>query len=187
MTLNVLSARRDRTLVAALAAGLLAAPPAPSRSPCRPTATTSSPVTQNIGLVKVTVDYSSPDVHAPNGDDRARQDLGRARPLRLRTWASAPAQCPWRAGANENTVFTVSHDVKIEGQPLPAGRYGLHMMPDEEEWTVIFSKNSTSWGSYTYDPAEDALRVNVKPAKSEYREWLTYEFTDRKPDRPRWR
>src|SRR5688572_5521639 len=89
------------------------------------------------------------------------------------------SQCPWRAGANENTVFTVSHDVMVEGKPLPAGKYGLHMIADPNEWTVIFSNNSTSWGSYYYDEKEDALRVKVKPAKNEYHEWLTYEFTDR--------
>jgi hypothetical protein len=88
---------------------------------------------------------------------------------------------PWRAGANENTVFTVSHDVTIEGKPLPAGRYGLHMIPGPEEWTIIFSKNSSSWGSFFYDQSEDALRVSVKPHKHEYREWLTYEFTTRRP------
>jgi tetratricopeptide (TPR) repeat protein len=92
-------------------------------------------------------------------------------------------QCPWRGGANENTVFTTSHDVKIEGRPLPAGSYGLHFLAGPEEWTVIFSKNHTSWGSYFYDPKEDVLRVTAKPAKSEYNEWLTYEFIDRKPDR----
>jgi tetratricopeptide (TPR) repeat protein len=91
-------------------------------------------------------------------------------------------QCPWRGGSNENTVFTTSHDVKIQGQLLPAGSYGLHFLVGPEEWTAIFSKNHTSWGSFTYDPKEDALRVKAKPEKSEYNEWLTYEFIDRKPD-----
>ena len=90
-------------------------------------------------------------------------------------------ECPWRGGANENTVFTTTHDVKVQGQPLPAGSYGLHFIPGPEEWTIAFSKNHTSWGSYFYDAKEDALRVQVKPEKSEYHEWLTYEFTDRQP------
>ena len=59
-------------------------------------------------------------------------------------------ECPWRAGANENTVFRVSHDVKVEGQPLAAGSYGLFMIAGPEEFTIIFSKNSTSWGHYFY-------------------------------------
>ncbi len=141
-------------------------------------------VTQYIGLVGVTIDYHSPDVHAPNGDDRRGKIWGELVPYGLTDLGFGPCkECPWRAGANENTVFAVTHDVKIEGQPLPAGRYGLHMIPGQDEWTVIFSKNSASWGSYTYDAKEDALRVKVKPSKSEYNEWLTYEFIDRKPDK----
>lgn len=144
-----------------------------------------SSVTQHIGLVKVTIDYSSPDVHAPNGEDRRGKIWGTLVPYGLTNlgYGTCGGDCPWRAGANENTVFTVSHDVKVEGQPLPAGRYGLHMIAGPEEWTVIFSKNSESWGSYYYDPKEDALRVKVKPSKSEYNEWLTYEFTDRRGDK----
>ncbi len=67
--------------------------------------------------------------------------------------------CPWRAGANENTVFMVSHDVKVAGKVLPAGTYGLHMVPGKKAWTNIFSTDSESWGSYFYAPAQDALRV----------------------------
>jgi predicted Zn-dependent protease len=88
---------------------------------------------------------------------------------------------PWRAGANENTVLEVSNDVTVEGKPLAAGRYGLHMIPGPDEWTLILNKNSQAWGSFKYDDADDALRVVVKPHKHEYREWLTYEFTTRKP------
>jgi tetratricopeptide (TPR) repeat protein len=143
-----------------------------------------SSVTQYIGLVKVTVDYNSPDVHAPNGDDRRGKIWGTLVPYGAPDDAFGTCtECPWRAGANENTVFTVSHDVQVEGQPLPAGAYGLHMIPGQDEWTAVFSKNSASWGSYYYDAKEDALRVKVKPSKAEYNEWLTYEFTDRRPDK----
>ena len=143
-----------------------------------------SSVTQFIGPVKVTVDYSSPDVHAPNGEDRRGKIWGGLVPWGFTDDAFGTCtQCPWRAGANQNTVFTVSHDVQIEGQRLPAGSYGLFMAPGQDQWTVIFSKNHTSWGSYYYDASEDALRVTVKPSKAEYNEWLTYEFTDRRADR----
>ena len=141
-------------------------------------------VTQHIGPVKITVDYSSPDVHAPHGDDRRGKIWGQLVPYgTIDEDFGTCKQCPWRAGSNENTVFTTSHDVLVEGQRLPAGSYGLFMIPDPNEWTVIFSKNSSSWGHYTYDPAEDALRVKVKPSKAEYNEWLTYEFVDRRADR----
>ncbi len=142
-----------------------------------------SEVIQQIGLVRASIEYSSPDVHGPTGEDRRGKIWGTLVPWGIHDLGFNNAKGPWRAGANENTVFSVSHDVKIEGQPLPAGRYGLHMLAGESEWTIIFSKNSTSWGSFTYNPAEDALRVTVKPAKSAYHEWLTYDFIDRKPDR----
>jgi hypothetical protein len=141
-------------------------------------------VTQHIGLVAVTIDYHSPDVHAPNGDDRRGKIWGELVPYGLANLGFGTCtECPWRAGANENTTFTVSHDVKINGQPLKAGSYGLHIIPmKDEDWTLIFSKNATAWGSFFYDPKEDALRVKVKPSKSEYNEYLTYEFTERKPE-----
>ncbi len=142
-------------------------------------------VSQWIGLVEVNVTYNAPKVTAPDGTDRTGKIWGKLVPYGMANlgFGTCGDQCPWRAGANENTVFRVSNDVKVEGQPLPAGSYGLHMIPGQEEWTIIFSKNSTSWGSFFYSQAEDALRVKVKPKKSEYNHWLTYEFTERQPDR----
>lgn len=141
-------------------------------------------VTQYVGPVSITIEYNSPDVHGPTGADRRGKIWGQLVPYGMIDEAFGTCkECPWRAGANENTTFAVSHDVLIEGQPLPAGKYGLFMVADPSEWTLILSRNSSSWGAYSYDPAEDALRVKVKPAASEYNEWLTYEFIDRKPDR----
>ncbi len=140
-------------------------------------------VSQQIGLVRASIEYNSPDVHGPGGEDRRGKIWGGLVPYGVHDLGFNNAKGPWRAGANENTVFEVSHDVTIEGKPLKAGRYGLHMLAGANEFTVIFSKNSTSWGSFTYNEAEDALRVTVKPEKAPYREWLTYDFTDRQPDR----
>ena len=142
-----------------------------------------SEVIQQIGLVRVSVEYSSPDVHGPAGEDRRGKIWGTLVPYGIHDLGFNNAKGPWRAGANENTVFTVSHPVKIQGQPLAAGRYGLHMLAGEKEWTLILSKNSTSWGSFSYDQAEDALRVTVTPEKAPYREYLAYDFVDRQLDR----
>ena len=142
-----------------------------------------SEVTQQIGRVSVSIAYGSPDVHAPNGDDRRGKIFGTLVPYGIHDLGFNNRKGPWRAGANQNTVFTVSHPVTIQGQTLPAGRYGLHMLAGPTEWTLIFSKNSTSWGSFSYDQAEDQLRVTVTPEKAPYREWLSYEFLERKPDR----
>ena len=140
-------------------------------------------IMQRIGPVKVTVDYSSPHVHSPQGQDRRGQIWGKLVPYGLVNLGFGTCkECPWRAGANENTTFTTTHDIVVEGEKLPAGTYGVHMIPDPNEWTVIFSKNSTSWGSFTYDAAEDALRVKTKPQKDDYHEVLTYDFVERRDD-----
>ncbi|HRI80357.1 MAG TPA: DUF2911 domain-containing protein [Cyclobacteriaceae bacterium] len=135
-----------------------------------------SEVSQNLGLVKITIVYNSPDV-------AGREIWGKLVPYGLtnlklfRSTEQNPS--PWRAGSNENTTISFSHDVEIEGKPLKAGIYGVHMIPGQEEWVVIFSNTSTAWGSFFYLPSEDALRVTVKPATCEFNEWLTFEFTDR--------
>jgi len=140
-------------------------------------------VSQWIGLVKVTVDYHSPDVHAPDGRDRTGHIWGELVPYGLTDLGFRDCrECPWRAGANENTTIEFSHDVLVQGQPVPAGTYGMHFITGKDSWTLILSHNSTSWGSFSYDPKEDALRVSLTPEPSEYHEWLTYEFTNRQPD-----
>jgi tetratricopeptide (TPR) repeat protein len=84
----------------------------------------------------------------------------------------------WRAGANENTVITFTDPVMIEGQPLDKGTYGLHMIPGENQWTVIFSKDNKEWGAFSYKQEDDALRVNVKPQTAELHDALAYDFDD---------
>jgi len=122
-------------------------------------------ITQRIGITDITINYHRP---LANG----RQIWGKL----------VPYGQVWRAGANENTTITFSDPVAIEGQALDKGTYGLHMIPGENEWTVIFSKNSTSWGSFAYKENEDALRVKVKPQTADAHDALAYDFDDVKPD-----
>src|SRR5207302_358676 len=122
-------------------------------------------VTQRIGLTDVTITYHRPAVGG-------REIWGK----------TVPYGKVWRAGANENTTITFTDEVTVEGKPLGAGTYGLHTIPDKDQWAIIFSKNSTSWGSFSYDEKEDALRVIVKPHAAEAFEQLTYTFEDVKPE-----
>lgn len=138
-------------------------------------------VTQQVGPVTVTISYASPRV-VLKGNDRRGKIWGKLVPYGLTELDFNDCKsCPWRAGANENSVFTVSDEVKVQGKSLPAGTYGLFAITGPDEWTFVFSKNASSWGSYWYDPKEEALRVTAKPAKSEYHEWLTYDFVEREP------
>ncbi len=140
-------------------------------------------LSQWIGLVEINVTYNSPNVTGPNsGEDRTGKIWGELVPYGFNYEMYANRVIPWRAGAQTNTVFTISHDVKIEGKNLPAGKYGLFMVAEKEEWTIIFSKNYNSWGALYYDENEDALRVTVKPTKTAFTKWLTYDFIERKSD-----
>ena len=130
-----------------------------------PRASQHARITQQIGITDITIDYHRPLV------------LGRRIFGGLQAYGTV-----WRAGANDNTTIEFTDPVTVEGHPLPKGVYGLHMIPGETSWVVIFSRNSTSWGSFTYNEAEDALRVTVKPLAIENQEVLTYEFVDPTPD-----
>ena len=143
-----------------------------------------SKVIQWIGPVEVSIAYSSPDVHGPNGEDRKGHIWGEVVHYGFIDQGFGTSKAaPWRAGANENTIITFSHDVKIEGKELKAGTYGLFLAIDKTgPWTWIFSKNSTSWGSYFYDANEDALKISVTPLDAPHKEWLTYGFEDRLPN-----
>jgi hypothetical protein len=147
-----------------------------------------SVVTQYVGAhAHVTITYMSPDVTSPQGQSRKGKIWGGVVPYGLQNLQcglrTADNPSPWRAGANENTVVELSHDMVVQGKPLPAGKYGLHLIPQETgEWTVIFSHNSGAWGSYFYRESEDALRVMTEPEACPYTEWLTFEFTDRQED-----
>ncbi len=148
-----------------LIAGLSASSSAQSFVLDLPDQSQRAEISQRIGITNVTIKY-----HRPLAKDR-------------KIWGGlVPYGAVWRAGANINTTITFSDPVAIEGQPLAAGTYGLHMIPNADEWTVIFSKNATSWGSFTYDQAEDALRVNVKPKAADMHNALTYDFDELAPD-----
>jgi tetratricopeptide (TPR) repeat protein len=129
-----------------------------------PEASQRATVGQRIGLTDITIAY-----HRPLAGTR-------------KIWGGiVPYGQVWRAGANENTTIEFSTPVTVEGQALAKGIYGLHMMPGTDSFTVIFSKNSGSWGSFTYNQAEDALRVTVKPQAAEIHDALTYDFDNVKP------
>jgi tetratricopeptide (TPR) repeat protein len=136
-------------------------------------------VGERIGITDVTIHYDRPGVKGREG-----KIWGQLVPVGFvdQGFGSSKA-APWRAGANENTTIEFSTDVNVEGKPLPAGKYALFVAYDPNATTIIFSKNSTSWGSFFYNEQEDALRVTVKPQATEPQtEWLKYEFTDQTPN-----
>ncbi|HEY0740316.1 MAG TPA: DUF2911 domain-containing protein [Chryseosolibacter sp.] len=140
-----------------------------------------SSVTQWIGPVSVTINYSSPNVTAPNGENRTGKIWGGVAHYGLidQGFGSSKA-APYRAGANENTTISFSHDVQIDGKKIKAGTYGLFLIVQKEgPYTWILSNNSQSWGSFFYNPEEDALRSESTPTDAAYTEYLTFGFDTR--------
>jgi hypothetical protein len=132
-------------------------------------------VSQTIGVdTEITIVYSRPGV-------KGRTIWGELVP-----WGLTPGNkysdnkpFPWRVGANKNTTIEVSKDVKVDGNALAAGKYSVHMVTSENDaWVVIFNKVNDAWGSYKYDKAQDALRIEVKATEAHHVEWLAFYFSD---------
>lgn len=134
-------------------------------------------VMERIGITDVTLHYDRPAVKGREG-----KIWGELVPNGFIDQGFGTSKAaPWRAGANENTTISFNTEVMVEGKTLPAGTYGLFMAMGNGDATVIFSNNSTSWGSFFYDPKEDALRVTVKTvALPESVERMKFEFMDEK-------
>ncbi|MBD1207638.1 MAG: DUF2911 domain-containing protein [Ignavibacteria bacterium] len=127
-----------------------------------PQASQRSQISQRIGITDITISYHSPAA-------KGRTIWGGVVPLGK----------VWRAGANANTTIAFAHDVKINGNNLPKGIYGFHLLPQEKDWVLIFSKDYQSWGSEFYSADSDALRVSVTPENAENREYLAFDFLER--------
>lgn len=114
-----------------------------------------------IGDAHIHFDYSSPGV-------RERIIFG----------GLLPYDAVWQAGAHNATSFETDKDLSIAGKELKAGKYGFFVIPNKEEWTVIFNTNWDQHGKDDYDENEDVLRFKVIPKISEdIQEHLEYKVT----------
>jgi hypothetical protein len=178
---------RECALALALACGAVVASAQSSLRLPRPSQKATA--AQTIGVTDISITYSRPGVKGRKiwGDPPASAAAGTAT---LDDGRARPADAPivpygrvWRTGANEATVFKVTDDVLVNGQPLPAGTYSLHTIPGRDEWTIIFNKDDGQWGSFQYDEKKDALRVKVRPQTiAENQEWLLFTLDPVTPD-----
>src|SRR5437867_8124832 len=162
----------------------LAQQPPLAIKPIRPSQKAS--VMQTVGVTDITITYSRPAVKgrtifADAPPTMAARAKGEAtldnQNERQKGEPIVPWDHVWRAGANEATMFQVTDDVLINGQPLKAGSYSMLAKPGKEEWTIIFNNDSGQWGAFTYDATKDALRIKTKPqTMSDNQEWLIYSF-----------
>lgn len=154
--------RTTRVLLVLVPALLAFVPPAAAQQQIRtPDASPAATVSQAIGLADFSVTYHRPAVN--------KRDV----------WGKlVPYGQVWRAGANENTILTATTPFTFGGKAVPAGTYGVHVLPTAEEWTFILSSQSKAWGSFSYDQKEDVARAAVKPAPAEFLERLTWSFDE---------
>lgn len=130
-------------------------------------------VSENIGITTVKVDYSRPGVNGREGKIWGNLVHYDFEDLHYGTSKAAP----WRAGANENTTIAFSTEAFVEDKPIPAGKYGFFIAMGPDRATLIFSNVNSAWGSFYYDPKDDALRVEVPVEKlAQSVERLKYEF-----------
>ena len=155
--------KRFTPALAAFVPALLAfAPAASGQVPLvLPQGSPEASVSQTVGLAEFKVTYHRPAVN------------------KRKIWGElVPYGDVWRAGANENTTLFASTPFTFGGKAVPAGTYGLHMLPAEGDWTVILSSESKAWGSFSYDQKEDVVRVSVKPEPAQFVERLAYTFDE---------
>jgi hypothetical protein len=141
-------------------------------------------VTQTIGITDVTINYSRPPVKgrtifADPPASMAARAKGEAtldnQNERLKGEPIVPYGHVWRTGANDATQFIITDDVTVNGQKLAAGTYSLHTLPGKDEWTIIFNGTANQWGSFSYDPAKDTLRIKAKPQwVNDSQEWMSF-------------
>lgn len=146
-------------------------------------------VMQTIGVTDLTITYSRPGVKGRKIWGEAPAEAAAKGTATLDDANSRQKDAPivpynhvWRTGANEATTFSVTDDVLINGQKLPAGTYSLHSIPGKDEWTIIFNSDAGQWGSFTYDEKKDVLRVKAKPQMvADTQEWLLYSIPEVMP------
>lgn len=120
-------------------------------------------VTRAINGSTITIHYSQPSVNGREIGKELEPKEGKI----------------WRTGANEATVFETDSDIKIEGKPLPMGKYALFTIKNGNDWTIIFNKNVSLWGAFGYKEAEDVLRVQVKgTTASDFAEKMNFTISE---------
>jgi hypothetical protein len=152
-----MNSNKSKMILAALVLAAVSVPLVAQRGDDADRASKNGHTEGEIDGVSVTIDYGRPNV-------KDREVWGALVP-----WGQV-----WRTGANEATTIEFSGDVMVEGEALPAGKYGLFTIPGESEWTVIFNKVPQQWGAFRYDANEDALRVTVAPGSSEHVESMDF-------------
>ncbi len=100
---------------------------------------------QDFGLSSIELSYSRPGV-------KGRKIFGDV----------VPFGKVWRTGANGATTLTFSDDVTIGGTKIPAGKYGLLSIPNQDNWTLIITRQLNVTSPAAYKAENDVVRIPVQ-------------------------
>ena len=115
-----------------------------------PVASPQASVSQNVGMTKISINYSSPGV-------KGRKIFGDL----------VPYDNLWRAGANSPTTIEFSTNIKIGDEILRAGKYAIAMVPRKNgNWTIDFNKEGKYPFAYRKDGKIDMDAYNADLAQS---------------------
>ena len=108
-------------------------------------------VQQTIGLTDITLEYARPSV-------RNRVVFGNL----------VPFNKIWRTGANENSIISFSTSIKIGDTDVPAGKYSVYTIPNENSWEFILYSDYNNWGLPSdWDENKVVVRQKFTPIKLE--------------------
>jgi Protein of unknown function (DUF2911)/Tetratricopeptide repeat len=111
-----------------------------------PAPSSTQSIKQEFGLSNVEISYSRPGV-------KGRNIFGNL----------VPFGKVWRTGANNATTITFGDDVNIGGTKVAAGKYGLLTIPDQNQWTIIITKQLDVTSPAAYKQDQDVVRLTAKP------------------------
>jgi Protein of unknown function (DUF2911) len=89
--------------------------------------------------------------------------------------ALVPSGRIWTPSADTVARVTFSGPVRVNGQELAAGSYGLWSIPGESSWTLIFSSVPNAF-HLRYPEGRDVLRVQSPTERGEHVETLQFAF-----------
>ena len=127
-----------------------------------PTLSPFSEISQEIGLTKISLEYSRPSA-------KGRKVFGNL----------VPYNTIWRTGANAATKITFKEVAKIGGKTIQPGEYAIYTIPGEDLWTIIIHSNTSlrSIAGGAYKPSNDVFRFEIVPKKNNYIETFTCQFS----------
>lgn len=113
-----------------------------------PAASPRQSVEQQFSMSKISLDYGRPAI-------KGRKVFGEL----------VPFGQVWRAGANSATKITFEQSIDFGGKVVPAGTYGVFVIPQEKEWKIILNKDANQWGAYSYDERLNIIDITVPTQK----------------------